>query len=201
MAAKRKRKSLSMPKPKAKGVGKQRGKGAVDEDSVPENYHFIAYLRFKGRLWELDGLKHGPLECAELEDPRTNWVDAIRPALSGRMAAYAAAGDVWFNLLALVKDNYQLRSDALELTRRELNALERRLTELFDRDWKIQVRVSLAIMWSKLPKRLARSMDPFYWRRTRSYSRWSPNNQEEGLMHELMRQAAHFSSCRWRICW
>jgi len=132
--AKRKRKSFS-PR-------KQKGKEGVDEDGVPEGYHFIAYLPFKGRVWELDGLKHSPLECAELEDPRTNWVDAIRPALSGKMAAYFAAGDVRFNLLALVKDNYQLRSDALELTRRELNALETRLTELFDRDWRTQVRVS-----------------------------------------------------------
>jgi len=61
-----------MPKPKAKGDRKQKGKEAVDEDSVQESYHFIAYLRFKGRLWELDGLKHSPLECAELEDPRSD---------------------------------------------------------------------------------------------------------------------------------
>ena len=141
-AAKRKRKSLLLPKPKAKSDGKQKGKKTNDEDNISEGYHFIAYLPYKGRVWELDGLKHGPLECAELEDPQSNWVDAVRPALSGKMAAYSAAGDIRFNLLALVKDNYQLRSDALELTRREINALERRLTELFDRDWKIQVRLS-----------------------------------------------------------
>ena len=141
-AVKRKRKSLLLPKPRAKSDGKQKGQQTIDEDNVSEGYHFIAYLPYKGRVWELDGLKHGPLECAELEDPQSNWVDAVRPALSGKMAAYSAAGDIRFNLLALVKDNYQLRSDALELTRRELNTLERRLTELFDRDWKIQVRLS-----------------------------------------------------------
>jgi ubiquitin carboxyl-terminal hydrolase L5 len=138
--AKRKRKSLSMPKPKARSDGKQKRQETNDEDNASESYHFIAYLPYKGRVWELDGLKHGPLECAEFEDQGSNWVDAVRPALSGKMAAYSAAGDIRFNLLALVKDNYQLRSDALELTRRELNALERRLTEIFDRDWKIQVR-------------------------------------------------------------
>jgi hypothetical protein len=42
------------------------------------------------------------------------------------MAAYSATSDIWFNLSVLVKDNYQLRSDALERTRRGLNALERR---------------------------------------------------------------------------
>ena len=82
------------------------------------------------------------MECAELEDPQSDWVDAVLPALSGKMAAYSAAGDIRFNLLALVKDNYQLRSDALELTKGEIHALERRLTELFDRDRKIQVRLS-----------------------------------------------------------
>lgn len=128
-----------MPKPKTRGEGKQKAKETNDEDSLSESYHFIAYLPFMGHVWELDGLKHGPLECAELDDPQSNWVDAVRPALSGKMEAYSAAGDIRFNLLALVEDDYQLHSDALELTRREINALERRLTELFDRDWKIQV--------------------------------------------------------------
>jgi ubiquitin carboxyl-terminal hydrolase L5 len=126
-----------MPKPKAKDDKQQ--KETNDEDSLSESYHFIAYLPYMGRVWELDGLKHGPLECAELDNLQSNWVDAVRPALNGKMEAYSAAGDIRFNLLALVEDDYQLRSDALELTRREINALERRLTELFDRDWKIQV--------------------------------------------------------------
>ena len=141
-ATKKKRKSLLMPKPRPRGEKKETN----DEDNLSESYHFIAYLPYKGRVWELDGLKHGPLECAELEDPRSNWVDAVRPALNGKMEAYSAAGDIRFNLLALVEDNYQLRSDALELTKRELNALERRLTELFDRDWRLQVRLSLFAM-------------------------------------------------------
>ena len=154
-ATKKKRKSLLMPKPKPRRDGMQQGKEPNDDDDLSESYHFIAYVPYKGRVWELDGLKHGPLECAELEDPRSNWVDAVRPALNGKMAAYSAAGDIRFNLLALVEDSYQLRSDALELTRRELNALERRLTELFDRDWKIQVRSSpeFVLMRSRSPTR------------------------------------------------
>ena len=147
---------------------------------MTESYHFIAYLPSKGRAWELDGLKHDPLECAKREDPQSNCVDADRPALSGKMEPYSATGDIRFNLLALVKDDYQLRSDALELTRRELNALERRITELFDRDWKIQVRLSASIMWGNLLMRLARSMDHFYRKRMRSYSLCNPNNSEEG---------------------
>jgi ubiquitin carboxyl-terminal hydrolase L5 len=141
-AARKKRKSVLMPKPKPKDDKQKKGKETETEDNVSESYHFIAYLPYRGRVWELDGLKHGPLECAELEDSQSNWVEAVHPALSGKMAAYSAAGDIRFNLLALVEDTYQLRSDAFELTRREINALERRLTEAFDREWKIQVRLS-----------------------------------------------------------
>ena len=47
---------------------------------------------------------------------------------------------------------------------------------------------------------LARSMDHFYRKRIRYYSQCSLDNLEEGLVHELMRQSAKFSSSRWRIC-
>ena len=137
-AVKRKRKSLLPPKPKTKDDGKQKGKQTIDKGNVSESYHFIAYLPYKGTRWS----QAWSLECAELEVPQSNWTDAARLDLSGKTAAYSAVGDIRFNLLALVKDKYQLRSDTLELTGRKLNALERRLTELLDRDWKIQVRLS-----------------------------------------------------------
>ena len=45
---------------------------------------------------------------AELEDPQSNRADDVRPALSGKTAAYSAADDIRFNLFAPVKDNHQL---------------------------------------------------------------------------------------------
>lgn len=124
----RKRPNKSTPKKKI-----------VEDSLLPEAYHFIAYVPFQGRVWELDGLKKAPLECAEIEGPKSSWIDAVQPALSGRMEAYSAGGDIRFNLLALVEDRYQARSDDFELLKRELTFLERRLSQTFQEEWKQQV--------------------------------------------------------------
>lgn len=42
-----------------------------------EVYHFISYLPAAGKLWELDGLKAGPICLGEATEQ--NWLDQVRP--------------------------------------------------------------------------------------------------------------------------
>ncbi|KAH9475453.1 Ubiquitin carboxyl-terminal hydrolase 2 [Psilocybe cubensis] len=44
----------------------EEGKG---EQAEEETYHFIGYVPAHGKVWELDGLKSGPLEVGELPSP------------------------------------------------------------------------------------------------------------------------------------
>jgi ubiquitin carboxyl-terminal hydrolase L5 len=109
-----------------------------------ETYHFIGYVPAHGKVWELDGLKSGPLEVGEIP-PTTQftltqeWMSIVRPALRMKMRKYGR-DNIRFSLLALVDDKYQLASDCLEKCKRERDALLRRLEVDFHGDtWISQV--------------------------------------------------------------
>ncbi|XP_036340564.1 ubiquitin carboxyl-terminal hydrolase isozyme L5-like isoform X1 [Rhagoletis pomonella] len=80
-------------------------------------YHFIGYIPINGRLYELDGLKEGPVDLGPAS-PDQNWIDVIRPIIEKRMQKYSE-GEIHFNLMALVSDRlkiYQQKIDKLIAT-------------------------------------------------------------------------------------
>ncbi|KDQ11206.1 hypothetical protein BOTBODRAFT_57534 [Botryobasidium botryosum FD-172 SS1] len=108
------------------------------DESDEMTYHFIAYVPIDGKVFELDGLKSGPLEVGEIDADET-WIDIVRPAIRLKMKNCAVRGDGRFNLLAVGEDQYQRRWDELELLRRVKRALERRLHEAYGPAWQEQV--------------------------------------------------------------
>jgi ubiquitin carboxyl-terminal hydrolase L5 len=123
---------------------KEDGDEDVKEDAE-EVYHFIGYVPAYGKVWELDGLKSGPLEVGELpalphmarhtESPAldsTGWMDVVRPALRMKMEKYGGAAEggdnIRFSLLAIVDGMYEKASDELQMLKRERLALEKRFT-------------------------------------------------------------------------
>lgn len=85
-------------------------KSSKDEDV----FHFISYLPIKGRLYELDGLKEGPIDLGPIGDNQ-NWLDVVRPVIEKRIQKYSE-GEIHFNLMAMVSDR-QMKAQ------RELDAL------------------------------------------------------------------------------
>ncbi|KAJ7134767.1 hypothetical protein C8R44DRAFT_870362 [Mycena epipterygia] len=105
-----------------------------EESDDDEAYHFIGYVPAFGKVWELDGLKSGPLEVGELSDDadpqKKNWMDVVRPALRMKMQKYGGAeggNNIRFSLLALVDGLYEKASDSLEFLKRERLAIQRRM--------------------------------------------------------------------------
>ncbi|KAH9361851.1 hypothetical protein HPB48_003740 [Haemaphysalis longicornis] len=77
-------------------------------------YHFIGYVPIDGRLYELDGLKDGPIDLGPIPQG-TDWVDTVRPVIEGRIKQYNE-GEIHFNLMALITDRrllYQKQLDSL----------------------------------------------------------------------------------------
>ncbi|GFH33650.1 ubiquitin carboxyl-terminal hydrolase, partial [Haematococcus lacustris] len=70
-------------------------------------FHFIAYLPVQGTLYELDGLKRGPIALATGISCEADWLRAVGPHIAQRMERYAA-GEVRFNLLAVCGDRQAL---------------------------------------------------------------------------------------------
>ena len=50
-----------------------------DEDT----FHFVAYLPVGDRLYELDGLKEGPVDLGKCEDQ--DWLKTVKPILDKRI--------------------------------------------------------------------------------------------------------------------
>ncbi|KAF8072605.1 UCH2 [Scenedesmus sp. PABB004] len=97
-------------------------RSAGDDDDV---YHFISYLPVDGRLYELDGLKQGPILLAEGVTQDT-WVDAAAPAIQARIARYAAS-EIRFNLMAVVADRQQVLQAQLDAATARRDAAAARL--------------------------------------------------------------------------
>ncbi|GMH40521.1 hypothetical protein BSKO_08425 [Bryopsis sp. KO-2023] len=89
-----------------------------DSDDV---YHFISYLPVDGVLYELDGLKEGPIrlsECAE-----ENWLGLAAPVIRDRIEQYAK-NEIRFNLMAVIRN----RKEVLEGQLKDQEALRERLS-------------------------------------------------------------------------
>jgi len=77
-------------------------RAASKDDDV---FHFVSYVPIKGRLYELDGIREGPVDHGAIGDGQ-DWLDLARPIIEQRMARYQA-GEIHFNLMALTEDRLQ----------------------------------------------------------------------------------------------
>ena len=145
--------SAKPPPAKRRKIAMARKKKPVNPDAdsnQEEAYHFIGYVPFRGKVWELDGLKSKPVEVGELpaSDPspsgsgttaNQSWMDVVRPVLRMKMRKYGGGddenGSIKFNLLAIVKDQFCKVSDQLELLKRERSSLEKQLRETYSGGW------------------------------------------------------------------
>ena len=47
-------------------------------------FHFVGYIPFENRLYELDGLKAGPVDLGSITEG-SDWIDVVRPVIQQRI--------------------------------------------------------------------------------------------------------------------
>lgn len=92
-----------------------------------EVYHFVSYIHFNGKIYELDGMKAGPIlhkECAA-----SDWVEEIKPILAERMEKFAG-NEIRFNLMAIVKNKRDEMRKKLNLINLQIVSVKTKLMSL-----------------------------------------------------------------------
>lgn len=75
-------------------------------------FHFIAYVPINGRLYELDGLKEGPIDLGKVPEHQ-QWIEVAKPVIEKRINKYSE-GEIHFNLMAIVSDKAMLYEKQLQ---------------------------------------------------------------------------------------
>jgi len=99
-------------------------KDAKGDDDV---YHFVGYVPVDGSLYELDGLKPGPILLGDCT--LENWLEKARPAIQERIKKYSEK-EVRFNLLAIVKDRTQVYKEELKEIEEKKKKAEAKISKL-----------------------------------------------------------------------
>ncbi|CAH0481505.1 unnamed protein product [Peronospora belbahrii] len=85
---------------------------ATEDDDV---YHFVAFVPVNGKVYELDGLRNGPVCLGDVPDVECHdsWLQVACPVIQKRIEKYAAS-EIRFNLLALVRNRIQTYEEQLQ---------------------------------------------------------------------------------------
>jgi len=97
---------------------------SMDLSGAQDAFHFIAYIPINGVLYELDGLKSGPVTLGPCSDD--DWLQLVKPEIQKRIETYSAK-EIRFNLMGIIRNRKHSYEEQLVVLRKQKAELESKL--------------------------------------------------------------------------
>ena len=94
-------------------------------DEEADIYHFVTFIHFKNSIYEIDGLREGPIlieENIEFKD----WISKVIPYLKEKINLFSN-NEIKFNLMALTPDKLELLKTNKEKLLKQKNFIEEKI--------------------------------------------------------------------------
>jgi len=94
-------------------------KKVVGASDSADLYHFIAYLPVENKIYELDGMKNGPIILDDLK-PGEDWLLKVTPHIQSRIEQYSKS-EIRFNLMGVIRSRIDVLNDQISAIQKQID--------------------------------------------------------------------------------